>query len=164
MAEATSSCHGLEYLEIFQEKLQASTPLSIICIAKRIIVRRAETAFLTHGCPPWPMYVHEQLWRIQEGAVSPISANFPSCMESTESLVFMIQSTHLRIHLVMTARQTLGVQFPTLAAQFIYIQMMKNQLENVIQNNKSYIQRQLSATNKNTPIKISEIHLKQKRS
>lgn len=134
---------------------QDSNPLFTICIAKCITVHRAETAFLTHGCPPSLLYAHEQLWRIQDVVVSPISVNFPSCTESAESLVLMIQSTHWRIHLVMTARQTLGVQFPTLAAQFIYIQMMKNQLKNVTQNNKSYIQIQLSAMNKNTPIKKS---------
>lgn len=67
----------------------------------------------------------------------------------------MIQSTHLKIHLVMTIRQTLGVKFPVLAARFIYVQMMKKSDENVIQNNKSYIQIQLSAMNKNTPLKIS---------
>jgi len=115
-------------------------PLSIICIAKCIIVHRGETAFLTHGCPPWLMDTHKWLRRIQEVFVSPISVNFPSCMESAESLVLMIQSSHLGIHLVMTARQTLGVQFPALAAQFIYIEMMKNQLDNVIQTNKSHIQ------------------------
>lgn len=61
-------------------------------------------------------------------AVSPIRVNFPSCMESGESLVLMIQSTHLKIHLVMTSRQHLGIKFPVLAARFIYVQMMKNQM------------------------------------
>lgn len=35
----------------------------ILCIEKCVIVLRAETAFLSQGCPPQLMHAHEQLWR-----------------------------------------------------------------------------------------------------
>lgn len=73
--------------------------------------------------------------------VSSLNVNSQSCIESVESLFLMIHSTHLRIHLVKTARQTLGVCFPRLVVEFIYIHMMeKNQLKSLIQNNNSYNQ------------------------
>lgn len=71
---------------------------------------------------------------MQEVVVTSISVKSPSCIESTLSLVLMIYSTHLRIYLLMTATQTLGVQPPTLVMQFIYFQMMKNQFKSLLCN------------------------------
>lgn len=85
-------------------------------------------------------------------------------MGSVESLVLIIQLIHLRIHLVMTVGRTLRGPFPSMAVQFICIQMMKNQLKNLIQTNKSYSQIQMFATSKNIPRKrkkkINEICFK----